>query len=980
MESESGRYKNFSILNNLPDLIFVLDSEFNILFINKTMEDRLEVDAAGIIGKKCYEVIHNTKKPLENCPAKEFFATKELRDIKTHLPIFDGYFWITVSPMYDENKQFMGLLHIARDITDLKKVEEDLKREKFEKELILESSPSHISFIDRDFNVVWANRAYIINSGLSEEEVFSKKCYEIWHKRSSPCLLCPVQDAIKTKKMSSGDVQDYKGRWWFIRANPVFDSKGNVLGSVENTINITYQKFLEKKLKKSEDRFEKLINSASVGFLLYKNNKWIYANPYACKITGYSLNELRTMNFWDFVTSEHKNFVKELGQKRQKGYVSLISSYETKIITKNGEEKWVYVSAIPIDFRDGKAILVTCIDITERKKLESKLKEILKDFEDISRSIPDSIIWKIDLDKKTKELKDVFVSPNLEILWGIPKNIFYKKDLWENYILKEDIHNLKEFLEKIINNPQKSYGIEHKLITLDKKVLWVYSRACVRLLDNKLRIVGYTGNITKRKEMEKRILNSEKEFRTIFESVSDGVVILKDFKVIRCNTNFLKIIGFRKEEVLEKYLWEFFCVDKDKEEELKLKIMNIASTFLKEGESYSFEYSFRKQEEIYYVEITLTTYNIGEDEYILTMIRDITARKRTEERMRYLSMHDPLTGLYNRSFFEAEMNRLNLSRAFPVTILVADIDGLKLINDTMGHKKGDELIKKCAYILKNSLRASDILARIGGDEFAVLLPYSDKETAEKVKGRILKEIEKYNNNFPELPVHLSIGFATSERKDFSLEVLYKEADDIMYWNKVYQGRKLKQYMLKSFINSLWTRDYIKDGHTKRIILWCKRLASMVGLSKYEIKRLILLAFFHDLGKVAIPDDILFKKGKLDFEEWEIVKKHSEIGYKIAGNMPKISDIRSLILKHHERWNGDGYPLGIKGVDIPMECRIFSICEAFDVMTRNTPYRRALEVKYAKSEILKNKGLQFDPYLTQKFLEMKPEELINESIS
>ena len=966
------------IFENLPDMISLLNPDMTIRFINKKMANYFNVEPEDVVGKKCYEIIHNTKFPPEFCPVNFFLKNKKVKEVSFFHDGLKRHVWVSISPLFDKDKNLQGFIHVARDITDYKSIEEALRKEKYEKNLILDSSPSQISFLDTELNVIWANRLYIENSFFSSKEVFSKKCYEIWHKRTKPCNRCPAIEAMGRKSIVSRKLTDYKGRWWLITANPVLNERGEVIGAVTNSIEITELERLKKRSKISEERFKKFTYMAPVGILVYKDDRCIYANPYVYRICGYSLKNLKEMNLWDLVPSEQRDAIKRLGKEIQEKRFE-IRDLEVPIITKKGRKKWVYISATPIELEEGRAVLVTGIDITEKKELEKKLEESLKDFEDLSVNIPDSIIWKVDLDIESMKIKNMFVSPSIEEVWGISRDVFNRKDLWERYLPKEDLIRLKEFWNKIysLKYPKKTFGIEHRIVTEKKGVLWLYSRISIRTIGKIMRIVGYTGDVTKRKVMEERISKSEKEYRAIFESVKDGIVILKDCKVVKCNKNFLKMIGLNLEDdIVGKNFWEIFTNGTSITTELKEKITNFVENNLVLDKTYTFEGPFINFDgNKMYVEVSITPYSLGKERYILALVRDITARKIAEEKMRYLSLHDSLTGIYNRNFFETEMERYNNQRFYPITIIVADIDGLKLINDSMGHKKGDELIKKSAEILKNSLRSSDVLARMGGDEFAILLPHTDCTTAEKIKNRILFKLEEHNNNHPELPVYLSIGMATAKNNKIDLESLYKQADDIMYWNKLLYGKKVKLKMLKSFFKALEDRDYINGNHVKKIARLCKKLAKSIGLSRYEIRKLILLAFFHDLGKIGIPDDILFKKGKLTSAEWDVVKKHSEIGYKIATNIPKISELRDLILKHHERWNGSGYPLGLKKEEIPIECRIFQICEAFDVMTRRTPYRAPLSIDEAKQELLDKAGSQFDPYLVKKFLELHPEEIL-----
>lgn len=348
-------------------------------------------------------------------------------------------------------------------------------------------------------------------------------------------------------------------------------------------------------------------------------------------------------------------------------------------------------------------------------------------------------------------------------------------------------------------------------------------------------------------------------------------------------------------------------------------------------------------------------------------IRDITDRKRYEEQLKYLSLHDQLTGLYNRTFFEAEILRLNNSREYPITVISADVDNLKLFNDTLGHDRGDELLKACAAVLKQALRKSDILARVGGDEFAAILPRTDEKTGAEIAKRINHYASLYNSRHTDLHLSISAGAATAESRAVSLAQALKTSDDLMYRQKFQHGARSQ--VVNTLMAALAERDYITEGHARRLAELCLVLGRQVDLSAQQLNNLTLLAQVHDLGKVGIPDGILFKKGPLSKEEWEIMRQHPEKGYRIAIASPDLSGIANLILKHHERWDGNGYPLGLKGRDIPVECRILAIADAFEAMTSDRPYRRAMSREEALKELQRYAGNQFDPELVDLFVSL-----------
>jgi len=356
-------------------------------------------------------------------------------------------------------------------------------------------------------------------------------------------------------------------------------------------------------------------------------------------------------------------------------------------------------------------------------------------------------------------------------------------------------------------------------------------------------------------------------------------------------------------------------------------------------------------------------------EIVADQVATAITRKQSEENIAYISFHDSLTGLYNRAYFEEELKRMNHPRYYPLNIVMIDVNGLKAVNDAFGHQQGDQLLKNLAEILKITSRKGDILARLGGDEFAIILPNTSLEDTEVFCQRLKDNCQQSNFKPTYLCPNISIGYASKDTPLSNSEELIREADEKMYQNKLFSTKSREKHLLNAFLAILKERDPHTENHANRIVELAIFMGEKIQLNHYDLNRLQLLALLHDIGKIGIPDNILFKKDPLTESEWEKMKDHSQIGYRIAKNIPDFASICKEILYHHEHWNGSGYPVGLKGEEIPKLSRIISIIDSYNAMQSKRNYRKSLSQHEALEEIKKNTGSLFDPQFISIFLEV-----------
>ncbi len=481
--------------------------------------------------------------------------------------------------------------------------------------------------------------------------------------------------------------------------------------------------------------------------------------------------------------------------------------------------------------------------------------------------------------------------------------------------------------------------------------------------DGKPAVIGLILDISEKKKREKALQESEILYRTIFETTGTAMMIFgEDMRIYLINREFEKLSGYSREEVENKKLWTEFVVEDDinkmKDFHRKRRIDSVNAPA-----NYEFRFLDRwKNIRDIYITVDIIP---GTAKSVVSFM-DITKRNRAEEEIRYLSFYDKLTGLYNRAFFETELNRLHTERQLPLSLIMVDINGLKLINDALGYREGDKILKEIAETLKQFCRQEDIIARWGGDEFIILLPGTDYKAASAVLKRIQKAANKNRVDLP-LQLSISLGMASKNSLTQNMREVIKEAEDNLYRNKLFDTRSVRSSFVFSLEKTLWARSHETREHCYRLQKMAEGIGKELELPESELDKLKLLSALHDIGKIAVPNSILDKAGKLSPEEWQIVKKHPETGYRIALSSPELIPIADGILKHHERWDGKGYPLGIKGEEIPLLSRIIALADTYDVMIHGRPYREAVSQEEVLNEIRSCAGTQFDPELAQLFI-------------
>jgi len=467
--------------------------------------------------------------------------------------------------------------------------------------------------------------------------------------------------------------------------------------------------------------------------------------------------------------------------------------------------------------------------------------------------------------------------------------------------------------------------------------------------------------------MHRKTQENELKFRALSEQNVLGMAVVLDGQVKYVNKALADILEYTVEEMLDWEPGKFPAVvninnyDTLQEDVIDMKCSKEETVAL-----YSHEIITRNMK-VKWVELycRIITYE-GKDAHFI-VIADITEKVQKDREIKYLNLHDKLTGVYNRACFEDQLKLVDKPGNYPISFIIGDVNGLKLTNDIFGRDEGDRHLRSLAEILKGCCRNNDVIARWGGDEFAVILPRTSNEEALSICEAITAECSKAGKDSTRPSI--SLGCATKENIHGDIQDILNEAEERMYRHKLLEGKSIRSSIISSLGKTLFEKSYETEEHAKRLLEISTKIGREIGLSGNELDELNLLSILHDIGKIAISESILAKAGELTSEEREKIKKHAEIGCRIAESSRELSHISKYILFHHERWDGTGYPQCLKGNAIPKLSRIISIVDAYDVMTHVRPYKKAISHSKAIEEIKRCAGTQFDPEMVKIFVKV-----------
>jgi diguanylate cyclase (GGDEF)-like protein/PAS domain S-box-containing protein/putative nucleotidyltransferase with HDIG domain len=731
----------------------------------------------------------------------------------------------------------------------------------------------------------------------------------------------------------------------------------------------------------SRDRLENYIAASRIATWEWdlKKNRMTYNERWAGML-GYTLEELKPIDTDTWKRLAHPDDVGGSAVLVAKVLAGELDYYDFIARLRHKEGRWIWIQdrgKIVRRDRRGRPLLMsgTHTDITRIHEAEEKIRSSQKLMQYIIEHSNSAIAV------HDRDLKYLYVSDNYLKQYRVQDHDVIGKhhyDVFPDLPQKwRDVHQ-RTLRGEIITGDRDPYERTDGTVeyTRWESRPWYEDDGTIG------GIIIYTEVITERVLMERELqrradelyIQKQQADATLL-SIGDGVVATgKDGRIVAFNRIAETLTGRYAAEVIGKSLEDVVVLVDEKSH---TRLVDPAKTVMEDvghsrHESHGVLVSTDGREFI--VEETAAPIITAEGRFIgvVLVFRDVTEKHVRQREIEYLSEHDFLTGLYNRRHFVERMAELDIPTNHPLGLVMADYNGLKIINDAFGHDVGDEALKRIAEAFRETFRRQDVIARIGGDEYAVLLPNATADVIEELDGILRRAVSRETVNNVQLSI--AIGYALKNGAGGSMDEVMKQAENDMYAHKISEGSSVRNKAIQAILGTL-TDKYAKEKvHSERVSRICGAIGRALNLRAAELRELEMAGLYHDIGKIAIPDVILNKPGRLTPEEFEVMKKHTEVGYQILRAADEYSDLAESALSHQERWDGTGYPRGLSGTAIPLIPRIISVADAYEAMTSDRSYRRKLTRDEALEQLRLGKGTQFDPDLVDTFLAIVTDDL------
>jgi len=864
----------------------------------------------------------------------------------------DGrWIWISATAVQTEYHGKPALLLSILDITRRKQAEETLRESEVKYRLLTEKTNDLIWTTDLDLRTTYVSPSIEKMLGFTPDE----RLGQTQESQVTPDSLRRAQEALLEHLALERDPKadphrtlriemeyyrkDGSTVWLENQVSGIRDANGNPIGLHGVARDISERRKAEQALKESEGHYRLLADNAlDVIWVTDANLKITYASPSATSLLGYSPEEITVRSLDRLLTTDSLALMIQVFQDdmaREESTPGGLGkrTVEMEVVCKDGSTLWLEAAINPVRDPEGRltGFQGACRDISKRKHAQEALKASEERFRTLIEKSTDAIAI---LDASGKLL---YESPSMERITGYKLEDWLGKAVDDWLLHPDDMAAMASLLEKLLSHPEVA-SEEVSVRFKHKDGSWHFLEGTVRnlLTDPKVKglVINYR-DVTERVKAEEVVKESEKKFKTLFDSANDGIFIHRlTGSFLEVNEIACRQLGYTREELLR-------LTPRDIDSpEFAAKVAERTEELVRNGQAVFETAHVTKDGRVIPIEASSRIVDFGGKPAVLTIARDITERKKAEDSLR--KSEERFRGLVETTsdwVWEIDRN----SRYTYVSPKVRDILGYE----------PQELLGRTPFEFmhqREGRRVSKIVRRFAD----VHLPFSllENTCTHKDGHSVVLETSAVPilDNYGSFLGYRGIDRDITERKKVEQELQ----------RSLKRLEKTMESTIEAITTTIETRDPYTTGHQMRVTDLACAMARVMELPPTQIEGIRVAGLLHDIGKIAIPTEILSKPGRLNEVEYEMIKTHAKVGYNILKKIEFPWPVARAVLQHHERWNGSGYPHGIRGEDILLEARILAVADVMEAMASHRPYRPSVGLDKALDEITKNSGILYDP--------------------
>jgi|GEM_PF-856137 diguanylate cyclase (GGDEF)-like protein/PAS domain S-box-containing protein/putative nucleotidyltransferase with HDIG domain len=955
----------------------------------------LPCPAKEYIGEDCHTVAHHASHLFEDAIG---FCHQVAEIIRQKRPLYDQHLITKDGQHFDydyipifQNDEYLGHLWLFREMTEIRNSEQALR----------DSERRYRALVDAHAEGVWraAPDGTILERSPNLLANFPVPEGGDWYSLLHPDYkVVPGQKQWTKATGKSGGLEanlrvcnkDGEYRWRHFRAIPILDDAGAIKEFVGTVSDVTEKLETERRLRESEERFRAIAEASPLG--IYVEDiaaNCIYVNPAYERLVGFSFADIQGNRWKNIVHPEDMQrlqglWVMHLQDLQEKP--GFLLEYKYRVIRSDSTIRWCHGRTTAM--RDDEGVLIGFVgvleDITERLEAERNLWQSREQFRAMSDASPLGIFV------EDAAGNCIYTNPEYSHIVGYSSEEMLGIG-WRRRFHRDDLRTMRDlwgvYRTKLQNESNEIFCFTHRTILPNGTMRWCQERIAPSWgADGEL--TGYVGtleDVTERFAAEQALRDSEERYRALVDASFDFV--------FRVDATTERIVLRKSPDEEQEQTLEFAIIESIHPEDQYRLIQQLIQA-KEEGAVFEAEFRVRGENRTWreVVARAVPVRNpLGNIREWVGTLSDVTLRKEAErERNQFIqeAIHqaerDSLTGVYNhRTFYQklliAEQECQQEGKAFAVAVL--DVDNFKYFNDVYGHLTGDDVLTTVVRVIQEECNPSDILGRLGGDEFAILIRRDTTEAIDEVLYRLRVRVQNESYLPPQgmtpVPLRLSLGSALYPQEAQTAVEAIALADRRALLDKggeqLYPARDITEYlrlnnegfaMLDGLVTAVDNKDRYTRRHSEEVLIYSLQMAKQLQLSEEDLEMLKLGALVHDVGKIGVPDQILRMPGRLGSADYEIMQRHVELGALLVGAIPEMRGVLEMVLYHHEKWDGTGYPAGLKGEAIPYLARLLAVADAFSAMTTDRPYRKGRSHAEALHELRKGAGTQWDPVFVQ----------------